>query len=78
MTRGCVIFEFVRVDALTKALYPPVDDRTVLATATDLMDAMQSIILAVTLNCHPSRLTWVVALVEQVHTDHAVSRHGSR
>eukprot|EP00035_Acanthoeca_spectabilis_P034766 m.30894 g.30894 ORF g.30894 m.30894 type:complete len:268 (-) comp6856_c0_seq1:131-934(-) len=47
------------VDALTKSMYPPIDDTDILTNATELVNAAEELVLVSKFNCKQDKLDWL-------------------
>lgn len=57
------------VDALTKSMYPPIDDTVILTNATELVNATEELVLVSKYNCKLDNLDWLDKATKDVLHD---------
>eukprot|EP00038_Savillea_parva_P002390 m.113915 g.113915 ORF g.113915 m.113915 type:complete len:259 (+) comp10821_c0_seq1:267-1043(+) len=60
------------VDALTKSMYPPIDDADILTNATELVNAAEELVLVSKFNCKQDKLDWLDKATKDVLHDFKV------
>mmetsp|Transcript_550 Transcript_550/g.1613 ORF Transcript_550/g.1613 Transcript_550/m.1613 type:complete len:266 (+) Transcript_550:368-1165(+) len=60
------------VDALTKSMYPPIDDADILTNATELVNAAEELTLVSKFNCKQDKLDWLDKVTKDVLHDFKV------
>lgn len=58
------------MDDLTKAMYPPLEDQCIVQKATDLVSAVEHLMLVTRTNCNPAKLGWLDAAALEVFRDY--------